>query len=112
MPFCPDCGYEYKESVETCPDCNRELKPSKPLEPEGKAEIRFKPLPNLPGRIYAEMLKGALEAQEIPCYIQGKGITDALQIGGTMPMDGVQLYVPENRYDEAVEIQRGMMDHI
>jgi len=25
MPFCPECTYEYKESVKTCPECKVDL---------------------------------------------------------------------------------------
>ena len=25
MPFCPECSYEYKESVKTCPECKVDL---------------------------------------------------------------------------------------
>lgn len=32
MPFCPDCGYEYKPEVKQCPDCDVPLVAA--LEPD------------------------------------------------------------------------------
>jgi hypothetical protein len=112
MAFCPKCRYEYEENVKICPDCNTELVDELPAE-QAPADIKFVPLPNLPGRVYAEMLKGVLDKKGITCYIRGEGVLDAFQVSGTGPVNrGVKLYVPENRYDECLEIQHGMLDHI
>ena len=113
MVFCPKCEYEYTDQVYICPDCNIRLVAKLPVKNEEDSPyVRFVPLPNLPGRVYAEMVKGALEKQNIPCYIQAAGIGNAYQFSGTMPLEGVQLYVPEDKLDECIQIQHSMMDHI
>jgi hypothetical protein len=77
------------------------------------SKVRFVPLPGLPGRVYAEMVKGILDERGIPCYIRSEGIIDAYGISGTGPVNrGVRLYVPEDRVDECKDIQHGMLDHI
>ena len=82
--FCPKCQYEYTDQVYICPDCNLKLVAQLPAEKEADVSyVRFVPLPNLPGRIYAEMVKGALEKQNIPSYIQAAGIGNAYQFSGT-----------------------------
>ncbi len=115
MGFCPNCRYEYKAQVKKCPDCGSPL--TDHLEPEGGKEpkpgLRFVPLPALPGRIYAEMIREVLEKRGIPCYLRSDGITDALKISGTGPISkGVMLFVPEDRLKECTDIQHQMLDHI
>ena len=110
--FCPKCGYEYEDDIKKCSDCDVDLVKKLPPEEEIESDIKFVPLPNLPGRVYAEMVKGALEKRGIPCYLRGEGVTDALQSPGTFPLGGVQLFVPEDRLGECVEIQHQMLDHI
>ncbi|MBN2416655.1 DUF2007 domain-containing protein [bacterium] len=73
-------------------------------------EMKFVPLPPFPGGIYAEMLKGALEEEGITCYISSEGMEGAFGISGTvLPNADLRLYVPENRYEHCLRIQREMI---
>ena len=121
MPFCPKCRYEYNVGVQTCADCDEplvdSLQPDEPSLASGYAmhgdssDVEFVPLPDLPGKIYAEMVKGALEEKDIPCYIQGRHAGGVLRVSGTgPPASSVRLFVPKNRYEECVEIQQQMVD--
>lgn len=110
---CPKCRYEYNPGVMKCPDCGEDLVEALSEESEiNLPDIHFVPLPNLPGRVYAEMVKGVLDKKGIPCYIRSEGPGDAYQFSGTTPREGVQLFVPEDRYHECVDIQHQMLDHI
>ena len=121
MPYCPKCRYEYNVGVQTCPDCDETLvfalspddEPASPEVSVGKAgsKDRFVPLPNLPGKVYAEMVKGALEERGIPCYIHHLSGGGVMRASGTgLPATSVELFVPEDRYEECAEIQRQMVD--
>ena len=111
--FCPKCRCEYEEGIENCSDCKEKLVDKLPQDEQKiPDDLKFVPLPNLPGRVYAEMVKGALEKRGIPCYLRGGGVSDAYQFSGNLPLGGVQLYVPEDRFDECIEIQHQMLDHI
>jgi hypothetical protein len=113
MPFCPNCGYEYGFQVSQCPDCREKLVHSLDPDPSqtvGK-DVRFAPMPELPGRVFAEMVKGALEEKDIHSYIRSDGVSDAYGIVGTgMITKGFRLFVPEDKLEECLEIQRQMMD--
>ena len=111
--FCPKCHCEYEAGIRVCSDCDEKLVEKLPQEEEDvPVGIKFVPLPNLPGRIYAEMVKGALEEREIPCYLRGEGVSDAYQFSGNLPLSGVKLYVPEDKFEECMEIQHQMLNHI
>jgi hypothetical protein len=112
MPFCPSCRLEYRKGSMVCPDCNATLVEQLPEE-KPAADISFVRLPDLPGRVYAQMVKGALEKRGIPCYIQTDGVGGAYRIDGTGVVGaGASLFVPEDRLEECLQIQHEMLDHI
>lgn len=112
MPFCPSCGVEYNPGVEICSDCREPLK-ERPLSTPGSSPIRFVPMPGLPGGVYAEMIKHVLEKQGIPCYIQTEGVGGAYAIRAVNAIGSeARLYVPEDRIEECLKIQHGLLDHI
>jgi hypothetical protein len=112
--FCPVCKYEYKSGIKVCPDCGEKLVEKLSLDENDKKfdNIKFVPLPNLPGRVYADMIKETLDAKDIPCYIRSEGVGDAYQFPGTTPLGVIRLYVPEDKLKECIEIQQQMLDHI
>lgn len=113
MGFCPKCRYEYEAHVVRCPDCGKKLTESLVREDSGLPEKRFVPMPGLPGRVYAEMVKSVLEERGIPCYIRADGMTDTLGISGTSPAAGtVRIFVPEDRLQDCIDIQQRMLNHI
>lgn len=123
MGFCPQCRYEYNPGVRTCPDCGTDLVDELPSDnkisvkkfphEETSSNIRFVPLPNLPGRIYTEMVKEVLDQKGIPCYIQAESVGGVLRTAGTgFPSSSTMLYVPEDKLEECIQIQHQMLDHI
>jgi hypothetical protein len=117
MPFCPDCRSEYNPGAAECPDCRARLVDALPPErkesDDASLDVKFAPMPELPGRVYAEMVKGALEEHDIPSYIRSDGISEGYGVMGTGPISkGFRLWVPEDKLEECVEIQHQMMDHI
>jgi hypothetical protein len=74
---------------------------------------QFVPLPDLPGRVYAEMIKEVLDQKGIPSYIRSDGIADGYGVVGTSPIaKGFQLFVPESAVELCKQIQNEMLNHI
>ena len=103
MKYCPKCGYSYNPDAEKCPDCNEKLismsdedmEKMKNAEFEENSDMEFTALPTFPGQVYAELVKGVLDAKGIPCYIRGSGAAGALFVMGGGSADvAVRLYVP------------------
>jgi len=62
--------------------------------------------------MYAEMVREALEKEEIPSYIKADFLTSAYGIKGSFPGSKATLYVPEQNVEKANTILHEMMDHI
>jgi hypothetical protein len=74
---------------------------------------RFVPLPDLPGRVYAEMVREVLEQKGIPSYIRSDGVSDGYGVVGTGPIaKGFQLFVPESAVEFCLQIRNEMLNHI
>ena len=79
MPHCPKCLIEYVEGTTQCEDCGAFLLPGPPPEPPQRPEIVHEKDAKLTCiRIFtgdagmgAEVARGVLESQGIPCSLSG-----------------------------------------
>ncbi len=109
MPFCPKCRYEYEAGVAVCPDCQVELTAELPPEPE-QADEPLVELRSLPGKIYADMVKEALEKQGIPCVVKPEVLSGGLLVSGDT--GECRIFVAARHKRRAEKILTDMMDHI
>lgn len=75
--------------------------------------IKWVPLPDLPGKVYADMVMEVLKEKEIPCYLRslfGSGGIGVIS-GAGMAMARDKIMVPEEYYEEARQILEEMVDH-
>jgi hypothetical protein len=71
------------------------------------------PLHSLPGPVYAEMVKEALDKHGIPCIIRKDVLSSAYGAQGTTATGlGSYILVPENRFEEGQNLLHQMLDHI
>ncbi len=117
MGFCPQCRFEYNPEVYECPDCGVAVVSHLPTEDQDAGhsvkgvKAGFRPLPPLSGPVFAEMVKGALEKSGITCYIMIEGIGGAFRISGTEGHGKrIEVFVPEDKYEESLVIQKGLVD--
>jgi len=112
MGFCPSCRMEYIPEVKECPDCHEKLVESLP-EIE-LPDMEWTALPSVPGVVYAQMIKEALEQNGIPSYVQSLWLSGGLGVVTSTSMPGVsaKIMVPKADYKRALEIQEGMVDHM
>jgi len=112
MPFCPECEYEYVEGTTFCPDCQCNLVDKLP-EQRQEDNIELVTLHSLPGIVYAEMVKEALEKEGIKSVIQTDNLSSGLLIKGLDAAGGACKILVDKRYQKkAASILNTMMDHI
>ena len=117
MPICPNCGYEYRVGKTLCPDCNEKMVdsptddnplPEKKAYRQAKGDLRL--LYTTPDSIYAELLKATLDSEGIPCLMKrSAGIYG--HFTAIMPdvHSMYKIWVPENLYEDSLEIKRQIM---
>jgi len=111
MPYCPDCKAEYIEGIVECPDCRVALVEQLPIE-EHK-EVDLVGLHPLPGIVYAEMVKEALERAGIACVIKSDTMIAAGFVrGANSSGQECQIYVDKKDKRRAETILHTMLDHI
>jgi hypothetical protein len=110
MPYCPQCGAEYREGFTRCSDCDVDLVPELPAEGPNQEQVRFDPhdVPELvtiftAGPMEAEIVRSLLESSGIPALVRHPGATGAYPVSVGM-MGAGEVRVPVDRRDEALEV--------
>lgn len=111
MSFCPNCRYEYEAGVLECPDCSVKLVAELPEEP-AVLEEEYVELHTLPGKIYAEMVKEALDKVGIGSMIKTDVLSSGLLAGSANTAGSeCSIFVLKRHQKRAEKILDDMMDH-
>lgn len=105
MPFCPNCGFEYREGMDKCPDCNIKLVDKLPPEPEDRySDEEFVPAYVAYDRMEAEVIKGVLLDAGIPVIQESEPTEMSLPAIYAIPGGTEYLTVPASRLEEAKQV--------
>jgi hypothetical protein len=68
MPFCPQCRFEYQQSVKACPECKVDL--VEVLEGVPTTDEDFIEVYSVNSRMEADVIRSLLEEEQVPCLIR------------------------------------------
>jgi hypothetical protein len=101
MKICPNCGFEYKDSVEVCADCGTTLIPKSEYQKISKKYKDWEIVFSTPQLYEAEMVKTNLESAGIESVILEQKDT-SFPLGGEL--GEIKVLVPKFRVEEALMI--------
>lgn len=97
MKICPECALELPDGIPSCPDCNIPMvDPDEYLDgPETELDDRrLVCLRSVKSRLYALMIREALQNEGIPSILQSEDVGIMLGAFGTDSFFAVQVLVP------------------
>ena len=111
MPYCAQCLIEYVEGTARCEDCGGFLLPGSPPIPSRpdiaeEGDFNLVPVRTFTGDtgMVAELARGLLEAQGIPCALSG-----AVARGDPYSLLGIRLLV---RVEDMARAERILKDYL
>ncbi|MFA4907467.1 MAG: DUF2007 domain-containing protein [archaeon] len=109
MSYCPKCKYEFVEGLTVCPECGETLVNQAPEE--DLTPVKWVLLTTLSSPVIAEMVRGALNNQNIPATISSNVLTTVMLAQSTGTAGAyAKIFVPEENLKSAKLILSGMAD--
>lgn len=99
MKICPNSNLEYEGEKCECPKCISLEKKLEGIQKDG-----WMVLTTVSNDIEFELVAGLLEMANIPVVRQVEGIDGYLQIVLGIPIAGIHVMVPADRYEEALQL--------
>ena len=108
--YCPSCHTEFIDNIIICSECNITLVANIPLN-EPLENINWGRVKELPGKVFGEMMGEILDSAEIPYFLKSDWSASAYNIAAAgLSGSYVQVYVPENFCDRAIDLLTELMD--
>ena len=102
--ICPKCHAEYLANLKTCEGCNKKPVDASLIDTPIPL-ITWKSVPQIEGKLYADMITEIFNKKNIPYYVKTNWTSSAYGVQGIgIASDLVQIYVPELSYKRASEI--------
>lgn len=103
MSYCPKCRYNFVDEIKVCPDCKEKL--VERISENQDVEQDWISLQKLNSSIMADMLKEALEENEIVCLEKNDMFHSAFAIEATSMAGGeIEIFVPKDKIEKSKNI--------
>ena len=102
--ICPQCHAEYLSHINICSDCKNPLVETSNID-LSITEIKWRPLPIIEGKIYADMVIDLLNQDSIPHYVKMDWTSSAYLVeAASLPNQVIRIFVPKEHLKKASSI--------
>lgn len=99
MRSCPQCGQELTDEMTGCPACTAKRVKAGTIDEDSWVYLK-----TVPNDLDFKMTASLLKLAEIPALKKVKGLDGFVEIIMGVPIAGVDILVPKDRYTEAVDL--------
>jgi len=107
--ICPKCNAEYLDYIKDCSDCKISLIDSSKIDLQN-SDLKWTALPDIQGKIYADMITDILNQKSIPNYARMDWVFSAYLVdGANLPGQKIKIFVPKKKLKQALSITTSIL---
>jgi hypothetical protein len=111
MPYCPSCGYEFQEGIDTCPDCKVSLLGKLPETSDNKEEPeKWVVVRRVSFMGEGKIIRGLLVANNIPAVVEDRSFGMIPETMGDLSV--IKVMVREHDLERAEALLKDQEDSV